>query len=79
MIDAHDSALEQRPHIFDAVGVDVAARIGLSVIDGLVGEFRTVKPQVGSELICMDFGTGSHLLTDEVSKGLPGDIFDSLH
>src|SRR5439155_6429583 len=54
--DAHDSAFEQRPHVFDSVGVDVPwSNVGLSMVDGLVRELRRIKPQVRLELVGVDF------------------------
>jgi len=69
--DAHDSALEKRPHVLDSVRMDVArSNVGLSMVDGLMRELGTVEPEIRSELVSVNFGSGFDVLTDEIGKAL---------
>ena len=69
VVHAHDASLEQGPHIFDAVGVDLAIHVGLLVVHGLVGEAGGIEPEVGRELIGMNLGPDLNPALDESPEG----------
>ena len=60
---ALDRALEQRPEVFQPVGVDVAARVGLGVVDDLVGVVGR-QSIVGLEGIGVERRAGLDVLLD---------------
>src|SRR5262245_19912506 len=65
-----DGALEQRPHAFDAVGVNLLTNrpilhVQLGVFHAVVRELRRVNPVVARELIGVDVGAGLGVLANE--------------
>lgn len=65
VVHAHDAALEQGPHVFDAVGVDLAVHVGLLMVHGLMGEAGGIKPEVGGEFIGMNLSADLNPALDE--------------
>ena len=62
-VGAADRTLEQRPEVFEPVGVDLPARIRLGVINDVVGVFAR-EPFIGFECVGVDFGSALDVLTD---------------
>src|ERR1017187_6510939 len=56
-IRATDSALEQRPEVFQPVGMHVVPDVAYSMVDLLMGELL-IKAVVGAERIRIDCGAG---------------------
>ncbi len=66
MINTSDSPLEQGPNILNPVSMDIPGlHIGFRMIDRIMDKFRAIKPQVGLELIGMNFGPRMHMVADK--------------
>ena len=80
---ANDTALEKRPNILASVGVDFlstfAPNVGFAMIDSPMSKFRAIEPQVRSELIGVNFRSGSRVLTDEILENTRTYVVDGLH
>jgi len=80
MKDTGNGPLEERPDIFDPIGMDIPGlHVGFLMIYGIVDKFRGIKPQVRRILIGMDFGPRLCMIADEVRKGAGLHIFNRLH
>jgi transposase-like protein len=77
---ALDLALQQRPEVFQAVGVgvDLPAYVGFRVVDDFVGVVRR-EPFVGSKGIGVDRGPACHVLPDFRRERGPADVGNLLH
>src|SRR5207247_2059044 len=62
-VGAAKRALEQRPEVFESVGVDLAARIRLGMVNDIVSVFAR-EPLIGLERVGVDFGPALDVLTD---------------
>ena len=80
MEDSHNSALEQRPDILDAIGVNVARRnVGFAMIDGPMCELRAIQPEIGFQFVRVDFCSDGCVLTDKILENARADILNRLH
>ena len=66
-IRALNGSLQETPEVLYAVRVYVAVNILLSVVNDLVGVLR-IKPVVGQQFVCHDFGAAPNVLLDDASK-----------
>src|ERR671921_194009 len=74
MVAAHDAPLEQRPHVLDAICVNVTLRYVLliAMLDCLVFGVLVCDPTIGGPLVGVDgFGVASGVLTNEAVLGFP--------
>ena len=77
---ADDGTLEEAPHAFEAVGVNVTHNPFFGrVLDGLMARVFVADPDVRFEIIGVDrFGFVSNGSGDEGMKGLPRHVGDAL-
>src|SRR5262249_7981888 len=69
------SAFQERPEIFHAVGVNQSAQVLFSVID----DFAVVivfKARVGAKFIGIQFGSSAHVLLDHSVKSIYVAVFN---
>jgi hypothetical protein len=64
---ARDPALEQRPHVLNAIGVDIPTHI----VHGTIRELRAIELPIRKKLIGMTLAIGSDVHTDEAGQGFP--------
>lgn len=68
-----DTTLQQTPEVFQALGMDSASCVGLSVIDELM-PVKLTKPTIGSVFVCVQAGAGCDIFTYRCLHGEFGCI-----
>lgn len=80
-LDAHvgslDRALEQAPEVLKAVGVDVADRVALGMVDDGV-DVIGLKAVIGANLVGEELGAGLHVRLDLWVQGAPLVVVNDL-